>query len=500
MNDRSNRDGGQGTEPPQQGRSGRNSGKRWRKSKKRRQRPDNFGQAKLRQTVNADENAHPDRNREVSATAGNAENGDSMAGTDRGEGLATGHSSDHSTKDSSKRRLRRRVSRRPGRKDRSSADASDTHSNKESLGSHVGLSSGGKRPSGSVAHRSSKDRGNNRNEGWKKPHAYAALDLGTNNCRLLVAVPRQWGRFRVIDGFSRIVRLGEGLSQTGELGDAAMDRAVEALKICASKLGSRALRRQRLIATEACRQARNGQIFLDRVKAETGLELEVVNRETEARLAAEGCAALMDAKSDAAVMFDIGGGSTELILVEGRRRSRGSVTDRIVAWTSLPMGVVTLAERFGGKDVTREMFKQMVDAVLEEISRFEGRNKLDASFKSGYTHLLGTSGTVTTLAGMHLRLPRYDRRKVDGLWLKSEEIDSVIGELLSMNYSERAGNPCIGVERADLVLAGCAILEAIRKVWPTDRLRVADRGLREGLMAEMMNSDGVWRHSKRRRR
>ena len=328
---------------------------------------------------------------------------------------------------------------------------------------------------------------------------YAALDLGTNNCRLLVAVPRHKGRFRVIDGFSRIVRLGEGLSQTGRLGDAAMDRAIDALKICAAKLAIRELKQQRLIATEACRQAENGDVFLERVKNETGLELEIVTRETEARLAAEGCGSLMDQKSDAAVMFDIGGGSTELILVKGRRRHRNRIADRIVGWTSLPMGVVTLAERFGGREVTTDQFSKMVESVIEEISAFDGRTNLDASFQSGYAHLLGTSGTVTTLAGIHLGLERYDRRKVDGLWLKSHEIDNVIDGLLGMNYRQRAENPCIGSERADLVLAGCAILEAIRQVWPSERLRVADRGLREGLLAEMMNADGVWRRPRRRR-
>ncbi|MGI9350751.1 MAG: Ppx/GppA phosphatase family protein [Rhizobiaceae bacterium] len=333
----------------------------------------------------------------------------------------------------------------------------------------------------------------------RKSSAYAALDLGTNNCRLLVAVPRHKGRFRVIDGFSRIVRLGEGLSQTGRLSDAAMDRAVEALKICATKLASRELKQQRLIATEACRQAENGEVFLERVRNETGLELEIVTRETEARLAAEGCGSLMDQKSDAAVMFDIGGGSTELILVKGRRRHRKRIADRIVGWTSLPMGVVTLAERFGGKEVTADQFSKMVKSVIEEISSFDGRAKLDASFQSGYAHLLGTSGTVTTLAGIHLGLERYDRKKVDGLWLKSHEVDKVIDELLGMNYRQRAENPCIGSERADLVLAGCAILEAIREIWPSERLRVADRGLREGLLAEMMNADGVWRYPRKHR-
>lgn len=333
-------------------------------------------------------------------------------------------------------------------------------------------------------------------EGAQSP-LYAALDLGTNNCRLLIATPQMRGRFRVVDGFSKIVRLGEGLSQTGRLGDEAMDRAVEALKVCASKLRDRDIRRQRLIATEACRQASNGEIFLKRVLEETGMELEIVSREAEAHLAAQGCGALMDRESDGAVLFDIGGGSSELILVDRSDRSKRKIRDQIVGWTSLPMGVVTLAERFGGMDVSPAIFEEMVDTVSAEIDRFEGRDALDEIFSKGNAHLLGTSGTVTTLAGIHLRLPKYDRRRVDGLWMADRDVDGIIQELLAMGYDRRAANPCIGKERADLVLAGCAILNAIRKNWPSERLRVADRGLREGLLTEMMFKDGNW--SKRRK-
>ena len=317
---------------------------------------------------------------------------------------------------------------------------------------------------------------------------------------MLVAAPQEAGRFRVVDGFSRIVRLGEGMSQTGLLSDDAMARAIGALKVCATKLKHRPIHRARLIATEACRKARNGQQFLDRVRDETGLQLEVVDRETEARLAAEGCGTLMDRKSDAAVLFDIGGGSSELILVDSSSKgARRKVADRIVAWTSLPLGVVTLAEKFGGRDVSREVFADMVSFVETHIEAFDGREKLRHVWSQGRVHLLGTSGTVTTLAGIHLGLPKYDRRKVDGIWLKNHHVDGVIDRLLAMAYDERAKNPCIGRERADLVLAGCAILEAIRNTWPSPRLRVADRGLREGLLSEMINRDNAWvRHRKRR--
>lgn len=340
---------------------------------------------------------------------------------------------------------------------------------------------------------------NGRRKGHFKKHnaqrLYAALDLGTNNCRLLIAIPQEKGRFRVIDGFSKIVRLGEGLAHSGKLSDEAMDRAVDALKICAMKLGNHDVRLKRLIATEACRQATNGDEFLKRVRLETGLKLEVINRETEARLAAEGCGALIDKKADAGVLFDIGGGSSELILVnrrQGSRSGRKRISDQIVAWTSLPVGVVTLAERYGGKTVTREVFKAMVTEVRQMLEEFPGRNELARIWKNGRVHLLGTSGTVTTLAGIHLKLTRYDRRLVDGLWMTDKEIDVVLESLLGMNYQQRAASPCIGRERADLVMAGCAILEAIRITWPARRLRVADRGLREGILTQLMDRDGAW--------
>ncbi|MDJ0614803.1 MAG: Ppx/GppA phosphatase family protein [Rhizobiaceae bacterium] len=321
---------------------------------------------------------------------------------------------------------------------------------------------------------------------------YAALDLGTNNCRLLIACPQKPGRFRVVDGFSRIVRLGEGLAGTGRLSEQAMDRAVEALKICSDKLRNRKIKAQRLIATEACRRADNGEEFLSRVKEETGLDLEIVTQEMEARLAAAGCGALMDRKSNGAVLFDIGGGSSELVLVDRSNGRRRNIAENIAGWTSLPLGVVTLAEQFGGQDVTRELFDEMVESVMEKLESFSERRAIDHLFASGDAHLLGTSGTVTTLAGIHLELPKYDRRQVDGIWLTSKQVDTIIDRLLGMTYEERAANPCVGTERADLVLAGCAILNAIRNVWPAEMLRVADRGLREGLLTDMMHRDRSW--------
>ena len=324
---------------------------------------------------------------------------------------------------------------------------------------------------------------------------FAALDLGTNNCRLLVAVPSRPGQFRVIDAFSRIVRLGEGLAANGRLGEAAMDRAIEALKVCADKLHQRSVRGFRLIATEACRSAANGAEFLVRVKSETGISLEIIDRRTEARLAVSGCGSLVERDTDGIVLFDIGGGSSEIALVDLSRQRTPRLANHIVSWTSLPVGVVSLAERFGGRDVTRQVFNAMVDEVGGMLSVFDGRDRLNHLTSGPRFHLLGTSGTVTTLAGVHLGLERYDRRRVDGLWMDRPNVDLMIEKLLGWDFHARVANPCIGADRADLVLAGCAILEAIRSVWPSERLRVADRGLREGILSELMADAGVWRRN-----
>ena len=316
---------------------------------------------------------------------------------------------------------------------------------------------------------------------------YAALDLGTNNCRLLIACP-SGDSFRVVDSFSRIIRLGEGISSTGSISDAAIDRAIAALSICSDKIRYRKARRLRLIATEACRAADNAESFRERVAKDTGIRLEVIDRETEATLAVIGCSPLLDPKGRGAILFDIGGGSTELVRIE-RDPAQENAAPRIKAWMSIPLGVVTIAEHFGGKDVTPESYARMVAEVAQYVAPFAAEHGSDLRDM----HLLGTSGTVTTLAGVYLNLQRYDRRRIDGIWMSDSEVTSVIQRLLAMSYQERADNNCISVERADLVLAGCAILDAIRDAFPLPRLRVADRGLREGMLVEMMREDGALR-------
>ena len=323
------------------------------------------------------------------------------------------------------------------------------------------------------------------------PHddaTYAALDLGTNNCRLLIARPTASG-FRVVDAFSRIIRLGEGVAASRRISEAAIARAVEALLVCRDKMRARGVMRARLIATAACRAAENAEAFRARVADEAGVELEIVNSATEARLAAAGCTELLDPAAGGVILFDIGGGSSELVrLGRPNGAGRGPPEAEIVGWASLPVGVVTLAERYGGTAVPRDVYDAMVDEVAASVEKFAVAHRADlADF-----HMLGTSGTVTTIAGVFLRLKRYDRRRVDGCWLSDGEVSRVVAELMAMSFDERAANPCIGAERADLVLAGCAILDAIRRAFPCERLRVADRGLREGMLVEMMRADGVW--------
>ena len=322
---------------------------------------------------------------------------------------------------------------------------------------------------------------------YRPEDLYGALDLGTNNCRLLVATPADGG-FTVVDAFSRIVRLGEGLGQTGLLSEAAMGRTIDALRVCANKLKWRNVVKVRLIATEACRMAENGAGFIDRVQSETGLVLEIIDRETEATLAAVGAEPLIDAAAETALVFDIGGGSTEVLWME-RRGPRFEIAH----WTSLAAGVVTISERFGGGvDVTRQSFQAMRAYLRPLLLEFAARVSASTGKPPVPSHLLGTSGTVTTIAGVQLGLARYDRSRVDGCWLGSGDIGNVTERLLDFTYEQRAANPCIGRERADLVLAGCAILEEIRLAFPAERIRVADRGLREGILTQLMKQDGTY--------
>lgn len=314
---------------------------------------------------------------------------------------------------------------------------------------------------------------------WPGARHYAALDLGTNNCRLLIARPQGDG-FAVVDAFSRIVRLGEGLAATGRLSDLAMDRTVAALKICAEKLKRRDVTLARSVATEACRRASNGSAFVERVLAETGIHLDIITAEEEARLAVLGCHALLEPGTGPALVFDIGGGSTELVLLD----ATGPVP-RVLDWHSAPWGVVSLTESLGGgraAPVASGAYERMRACVEESFAPFAKR--LPATDLP--RRLLGTSGTVTTLASVHLGLPAYDRSQIDGLIVPAQAMLAVSQRLAGMDLAQRGTVPCIGSERADLVVAGCAILESILALWPAERLGIADRGIREGILRRLM--------------
>lgn len=328
---------------------------------------------------------------------------------------------------------------------------------------------------------------------------FAALDLGTNNCRLLIASPRGRG-FRIFDAFSRIVRLGEGVSASGALSEAAMARTLDALRVCADKIARRNVVQSRCIATQACRAAANGADFLARVEHETGLRFEIITPEEEARLAVAGCGELLDPEAPAGLIFDIGGGSTEISWVRPRGGGGRLRAPQTLAWTSMPIGVVNLSERHGGRQMTRETYDDLVNLLRSDIAAIGDPAGIGPLFNAGQGHFLGTSGTVTSIAGVHLRLPRYRRDRVDGVWLTAEDVRAVSERLRAMTYEERAEEPCIGVERADLVVAGCAILEALLAEWPTTRIRVADRGLREGILVGLAAERNRERGRRRRRR
>ncbi|WP_137123614.1 Ppx/GppA phosphatase family protein [Roseomonas sp. HF4] len=315
--------------------------------------------------------------------------------------------------------------------------------------------------------------------------AYAALDLGTNNCRLLVAAPTGSG-FRVVDSFSRIVRLGEGLATSGRLAEAAMDRAAAALAACAEKLARRPVRRLEAVATEACRRAANGPAFLARVTAETGLRLRVISAREEAELAMESCAPLLEPEDRRALLFDIGGGSTEIAWM---RVPPGGAFPELIGYVSLPLGVVTLAERAGRDCFTESGFFEVVDEVTAYLAEFDRVHCIGQEIRAGGVRLMGTSGTVTTLAGVAMALPRYRRPLVDGKTLDCEAADLALGDLFALGRKGLAEHPCVGPDRVEFVLPGCAVYAAIRRVWPTPRLTVADRGLREGMLTRMMRAD-----------
>lgn len=324
---------------------------------------------------------------------------------------------------------------------------------------------------------------------------YAALDLGTNNCRLLVASPiytdgELWPGLRILDSYSRIVRLGEGLGAAGELSEDAMQRTAKALKACRAKLNKYPSAKLRFVATEACRRASNAREFLGRMAAETGMDISIITNEEEAKLAFYGCSSLLGSHARKALTFDIGGGSTEFMWAQ---RERGDELPGIVGWSTIPYGVMNLSEQFGGTAFTEMYFDEIVAKLVTLLERFDGehsiRNTIEQERQA--VQLLSTSGTVTTLAAIHLGLSRYDRSKVDGIRLRSRDLRGAIATLMEMSPSARYQHPCIGSQRADYIIGGCAILEAIQRVWPIEHITIADRGVREGIIMSMLMGNTV---------
>jgi exopolyphosphatase / guanosine-5'-triphosphate,3'-diphosphate pyrophosphatase len=316
----------------------------------------------------------------------------------------------------------------------------------------------------------------------------AVLDLGTNNCRLLIARPVARDAFRVVDSFSRIVRLGEGVGETGRLSDAAIDRTIAALKICAQRIGRHRVRHIRAVATQAARQASNTDVLIARAREEAGIALTVISPDAEADLAALGCAPLVGRKHRGALIFDIGGGSTEIVWLH---KEHETLEKRFSA--SLPVGVVNLAEDYGAAARNRPGYEIMRDAMR---ARFAPLREQTSGFDPAHEHLLGTSGTVTTLAAIALKLPRYNRTKVDASWHETSRLRAVVERISHLDTTALAGIGAIGPERADLMLAGSAIFAAICALWPSPMLRVADRGLREGMLRQMRDELPARRHKR----
>jgi len=334
------------------------------------------------------------------------------------------------------------------------------------------------------------------------PQKIAAIDLGTNNCRLLVAQTDITAKhpskmLRVVDSFSRIVRLGEGLSQTGELNENAMERTIDALQACRRKLDKHDVDDFRFVATEACRKATNGAAFIERIARETDIHIDVINTEEEAKLAMFGCYSLLNADAKYALAFDIGGGSTEVMWVEiappSNPQSPFTFEPKIKDWISIPYGVMNVSEQMGSPGYAELYFDDIVSRIERELVAFNEKHSISdmVSSNDAVVQLVSTSGTATTLAAIHQDLPRYERSKIDGISLGNDKIHGTIDDLLRMRPSERFAHPCIGVNRSDYILAGCAIFKAITTLWPFPETTIADRGVREGIIMSCMLQAGA---------
>ena len=323
---------------------------------------------------------------------------------------------------------------------------------------------------------------------------YAAIDLGTNSCRLVIATPTP-SSFRIVETFSKITRLGEGIINNNELSHTAIRRTINALKVCAGVLEEYApIVKARYVATAACRRAKNCRYFLDLVKKETGLTIETISSQEESRLAVVGCIPLLNRHIKRALVFDIGGGSTEVSLARMSNSGR-TVTE---GYVSLPYGVVTVSEAFPDHEMTDLAYNTIIERTHKILAEFEEKYHISEAIANQEIQVLGTSGTVTVLGAVHLNLPRYNRSAVDGLALSAQDVERTIAKIKRMGDEGRRKHACIGMQKADLTIAGCAIIEGLLSFWPISEITVADRGIREGILLDMMHADRKQRKNKKR--
>lgn len=320
------------------------------------------------------------------------------------------------------------------------------------------------------------------------PQRHAVIDLGTNNCRMLIAdslvsayrgpsrLPHSAQRFHIVDSFSKVVRLGEGLARSNQLSEAAMQRTLAALTTCAARIRAQGVSQVRAVATEACRRASNGAQFVAEVQRVTGLTLDIISSEEEARLGLDACAPLLSSRFQHALVYDIGGGSTEVSFLQVP--ARGSY--RLISTASLPYGVVTLAED------PNAHYEDIVRSVGARIRKLAFFAQVGAALSAGQVQFVGMSTTVTTLAALSKGLKRYNRNLIDGSRLKVSEMQQQIYRLRDIALRKDPMPSTIGRGRTDLVLPGCAVLEGIVSAWSFRATDVADRGLREGLLATLL--------------
>jgi exopolyphosphatase/guanosine-5'-triphosphate,3'-diphosphate pyrophosphatase len=342
-----------------------------------------------------------------------------------------------------------------------------------------------------------------RKEGANTPltqNNYAAIDLGTNSCRLVVATPTTTS-FRVVETFSKVVRLGEGIIQDNELSPRAMKRTVQALKVCRGVIDEyMPITASRFVATAACRRAKNVAQFVEMVKRDAGIELEVISSKEEARLSVVGCLPLLNRNIKRVLVFDIGGGSSQISLA---RVTDGGKTF-IEGFVSLPYGVVTVSEAFAGHEMSKLEYSTVLERTQSILAEFEEKYHIREAIANQEIQVIGTSGTVTVIGAVHLRLPRYNRSAVDGIAISAPDIEATISRIKKMGTEGRCKHPCIGQSKSDLTVAGCAIIEGLTTFWPISEITVADRGIREGILLDLMhqqkNTQPIKKYNNKKRR